>query len=79
MIFIIFNFKIDDLIKDQESYFSERSDLTVFITTYNCDSAKPQDLVSDDFNRKFFDNWFKVIDSPDIIVVGLQEMVNLDR
>jgi len=69
---------INDLIKDQETYFSERNDLTVFITTYNCDSTKPQELIADDFNKKFFDNWFKIIDSPDIVVVGLQEMVNLE-
>jgi len=51
----------------------------VFVTTYNCDSTKPQELLSDEFNKKFFDNWFKIIDSPDIIVVGLQEIVDLER
>ncbi|KAG4090197.1 DNase I-like protein [Neocallimastix lanati (nom. inval.)] len=69
---------INSLIKDQETYYSERSDITLFVTTYNCDSTKPQELLSDEFNKKFFDNWFKVLDSPDIIVVGLQEIVDLE-
>jgi len=71
--------KKDSLIKDQETYYSERSDISLFVTTYNCDSTKPQELLNDEFNKKFFDNWFKVIDSPDIIVVGLQEIVDLER
>ncbi|KAG4095810.1 DNase I-like protein [Neocallimastix lanati (nom. inval.)] len=69
---------INSLIKDQETYYSERSDISLFVTTYNCDSTKPQELLNDEFNKKFFDNWFKVIDSPDIIVVGLQEIVDLE-
>lgn len=63
----------------RENEFSRFRDLNVLIVSWNLDSAKPdalQDSNPDNFN--FLRDVLSSVDSPDIIMFGLQELIDLE-
>ena len=64
---------IEKEVRKRESEYGIYQDLTIFIGTWNVNGQSPH-LIPDDAIR----SWFTFKDSPDLIVIGLQEIVNLE-
>ena len=62
----------------REAEFSSFRELKVLILSWNVDSAKPDTLTGSSENLNFFQDVLTSVDSPDIIVVGLQELIDLE-
>ena len=62
--------------RDRE--FSTFRDMKVLIVSWNVDSAKPDALTGTPDNVNFLSDVLKTVDSPDIIVFGLQEVIDLE-
>ncbi|KAF8905753.1 Endonuclease/exonuclease/phosphatase [Gymnopilus junonius] len=69
---------IDKELEKKETSFSSFRDLTVLITTWNCDSARPDSLATG-HNASFFDDVLHSVEqAPDVIVFGFQEVIDLE-
>lgn len=62
----------------QEDRYSSFRDLKVLMVSWNCDSARPETLSSDPGSLEFLPQALQSTDSPDVIVFGLQEVVDLE-
>ncbi|KIY62575.1 DNase I-like protein [Cylindrobasidium torrendii FP15055 ss-10] len=67
----------DQLLKHEQS-FSTFRDLNVLIMTWNCDAAKPEHLSGDPANLELLQDVLTSVDSPDVLVFGFQEMIDLE-
>lgn len=77
-IYILTNGKEDDM-QTHEADFCTYRDMTALILTWNAGAAKPSDLRYDRQNSNFFREILSgEPSSPDIIVFGLQELVDLE-
>lgn len=66
----------------RERQYSTYREVKVLICTWNIDSAKPDTLAASVGNRenaKFLDNVLGSVDSPDIIIFGFQEVIDLEN
>jgi hypothetical protein len=50
----------------------------MLLVSWNCDSARPDSLTSDPVNFEFLNEALTSVDSPDIIVFGFQEVIDLE-
>jgi len=66
------------LLKKEREYCSFR-DLRVLICSWNIGSCKPNELSGSPENANFLAECLHSVDSPDIIVFGLQEVIDLDN
>lgn len=62
----------------RERQYSTYRDVKVLICTWNIDSAKPDTLSGNRDNITFLDQVLGSVDSPDIIVFGFQEVIDLE-
>ncbi|CCX05306.1 Endonuclease/exonuclease/phosphatase [Pyronema domesticum] len=62
--------------KDVE--FCSFREIRALICTWNAGASKPQDLLSRDCDKVFLESVLNSVDSPDIIVFGFQELVDLE-
>lgn len=62
-----------------EHSFSTFRDLTVLVISWNCDAAKPDHLNGDAANVNLLHDMLTSVDSPDIISVGFQEVIDLEN
>ncbi|CAG8457853.1 8822_t:CDS:2 [Funneliformis mosseae] len=69
---------IDDQMFDRENDYCTFRDVKVLICSWNIDASKPEDLERSPDGEHFLTNWIKSTESPDIIVFGFQEMINLE-
>ncbi|KAL5512223.1 hypothetical protein ACEPAG_3508 [Sanghuangporus baumii] len=69
---------IDNELSKRESSFSTFRPLTVLIVSWNVDAAKPDTLTGCAENTNFFDDVLNSAESPDIIVFGFQELIDLE-
>ncbi|TFK53347.1 DNase I-like protein [Heliocybe sulcata] len=70
---------IDMELLKREEEFSNFRDLSVLVVSWNVDAAKPDALLSGTpENVNFLKNVLQTIDSPDIIVFGFQELIDLE-
>ncbi len=53
-------------------------EVKVLICSWNIDASKPEDLEQSSGGLQFLNSWFKSTKSPDIIVVGFQEIIDLE-
>ncbi|KAB5595370.1 hypothetical protein CTheo_1242 [Ceratobasidium theobromae] len=73
---------IDAEMQRRERQYSTYREVKVLICTWNIDSAKPDTLAASVGNRenaKFLDNVLGSVDSPDIIIFGFQEVIDLEN
>jgi hypothetical protein len=63
----------------QEDSFSQFRNITVLFVSWNIGATKPEQLSGSKENSSFLYDVLKSVDSPDIIVFGLQEVVPLDK
>lgn len=69
-------FTDNELVKSETS-FSSFHDLTVLVVSWNCDSARPDSLTGE--NEDFFNDALHSVEyPPDVIVFGLQEVIDLE-
>lgn len=69
----------DDELKRREAEYASYHDLSLFIGSWNIDASKPGDLEQRPDDKYLFDRWLGVnADTPDIVVFGLQEIVDLE-
>ena len=67
-----------ELVKSEASFSSFR-DLSVLVFSYNCGSVGPEALTGDPQNNNLLEDALHSVDSPpDIIVFGLQEVIDLE-
>lgn len=64
--------------KNHEAKFCSFRNASALILTWNAGAAKPTDLRHDEKDANFFRDLLQNRDAPDIIVFGLQELVDLD-
>ncbi|KAF8959542.1 Endonuclease/exonuclease/phosphatase [Flammula alnicola] len=70
---------IDKELVKSETSFSSFHDLTVLVVSWNCDSARPDALTGEPENFNFLnDVLHSVGHPPDVIVFGLQEVIDLE-
>lgn len=62
--------------KSKEVSFCLYENITIQICSWNLDSRKPSDLEAND--NAFIEKWLTSVDSPDVIVFGFQELVDLE-
>lgn len=71
------NCLVDKELEKKETSFSSFRELTVLITSWNCDSARPDSLTG--INQNFFDEVLHSVDqAPNVIVFGFQEVIDLE-
>lgn len=63
---------------EREKEFSSFRDMKVLIVSYNLDSAKPDAFAGTAENMNFLEDALHSVDSPDIIVFGFQELIDLE-
>ena len=76
-IWLTLNPKEQELLK-QETEFSTFRDMKILIVSWNVDAAKPDMLTGSAENVNFFNDVLHSVDSPDVIVFGLQELIDLE-
>ena len=69
---------IEDDMQSHETEFSTYREITAVVMTWNAGASKPQDLRYDEQNSNFFRDLLRAQEPPDILVFGLQELVDLD-
>lgn len=70
--------KDSELFRREAEYCTYRP-ITVLISSWNVDANKPSDLHGDADNMDFLHNCLSSVDTPDIIVFGYQEMIDLEN
>ncbi|KAA1478437.1 DNase I-like protein [Dentipellis sp. KUC8613] len=68
---------VQELLKRERSFSTFRS-LNILIVSWNVDAAKPDALSGNPANLTFLADALKSVDSPDIIVFGFQELIDLE-
>ncbi|CAG8558372.1 3905_t:CDS:2 [Ambispora leptoticha] len=64
---------------EREKEYCRYRDIKVLICSWNIDASKPADLEKKSAEDvKFLSLWFTSVDSPDLIVVGFQEIIDLE-
>ena len=58
--------------------FCDFREIKTVICTWNAGASKPQDLLKSSSDAAFLENVLTSIDSPDVIIFGLQELVDLE-
>ncbi|CAI2165162.1 4305_t:CDS:2 [Funneliformis geosporum] len=69
---------IADQMFDREKDYCLFRDVKVLICSWNIDASKPEDLERSPDGEQFLNNWIKSTKSPDIVVFGFQEIINLE-
>lgn len=67
----------DDMQKHDVEYCSFR-EIKALVCTWNAGATKPQDLLTRECDRRFLEDVLNSVESPDIIVFGFQELVELE-
>lgn len=62
----------------QEAEFCTYKSVTALVMTWNAGASKPQDLRHEQQDSNFFRNLLQAQEPPDILVFGLQELVDLE-
>jgi hypothetical protein len=68
-----------DEMQRRDTEFCDFRELTALVCTWNAGASKPNDLNSYSKDNKFMQNVFETANSPDIIVFGFQELVDLEN
>ncbi len=76
MSFLLFT---DTELSKLENSFSQFRNITILFVSWNIGATKPEHLSGSQENSSFLYDALKSVDSPDIIVFGLQEVVPLDK
>ncbi|KAI0030392.1 Endonuclease/exonuclease/phosphatase [Vararia minispora EC-137] len=69
---------VDDELLKQETHFASFRPLTVLISTWNIDAARPEHLSGTPANVSFLTDVLRSTESPDILAFGFQEMIDLE-
>ena len=64
--------------QSKNSEYCKFDDATALVMTWNVGASTPMDLRYEDQDRNFFRDFFGSKSSPDILVFGLQELVDLE-
>ncbi len=64
--------------KREEEYCTYH-EIKILICSWNIDASKPADLEASAEDVKFLESWFTSIESPDLIVIGFQEIIDLEN
>ncbi|CAH1765705.1 1343_t:CDS:2, partial [Entrophospora sp. SA101] len=67
----------DEMCSFQPEYCTYRK-VKVLICSWNIDASKPEDLEQSTDSTKFLRLWLTSVNSPDIIVIGFQEIIDLE-
>ncbi|RPB08476.1 DNase I-like protein [Morchella conica CCBAS932] len=63
----------------RDAEFCSFREIKALICTWNAGACKPQDLLKDADDRVFLENVLTSVESPDVIVFGFQELVDLEN
>ena len=66
-------------IQKREADFSTFRDVNILMCSWNIDAQKPEALTGSVENVNFLENVLHSVDSPDIIVFGFQELIDLEN
>lgn len=69
---------IEAEVQKREAEFSTFRDLNILICSWNTDAQKPEALTGSAENVNFLENVLHSVDSPDILVFGFQELIDLE-
>jgi hypothetical protein len=68
----------DQELQKREASFSRFRNLTLLVISWNVDAARPESLSDHPANVYFLQEALQSVESPDIIVFGLQEIIDLE-
>jgi hypothetical protein len=69
---------IETQMHSQEAHFCELKPIRALVMTWNAGASTPYHLQHSEKDAKFFRDLFQSSDSPDILVFGFQELVDLE-
>ena len=64
--------------QSQEAEFCELNNIKTLVMTWNAGASTPHDLQRSEQDERFFIDILQSSDSPDILVFGFQELVDLE-
>ena len=64
--------------KRREKEYSTFRNISLLIRSWNIDSRKPSDLEKLPDEKNFLLEWIKHSSTPDLVIIGLQELVDLE-
>ena len=64
--------------QSQEADFCELNDIKTLVMTWNAGASTPYHLQHSEQDQRFFKDLLQSSDSPDILVFGFQELVDLE-
>ncbi len=71
--------QLDAFVREREATFCMYHPLSIEVCSWNIDSRKPSDLEADDpAGILFIEKWVSSRSDPDVIVIGFQELVDLE-
>jgi hypothetical protein len=73
------NSGIENQMQSQEAEFCALSDIKALVMTWNAGATTPYHLQQKDEDKSFFPGLLRGSDSPDILVFGFQELVDLEN
>jgi len=76
--FLCANPSAETQMQAQEGDFCDLSNIRALVMTWNAGATTPWHLQQKDQDHAFFPNLLKASDSPDILVFGFQELVDLE-
>lgn len=69
---------VGEEVSKQEHTFSKTRDMTMLMVSWNCDAARPDSMTGDPANVNFLVDALRSTESPDIVVFGFQEVIDLE-
>lgn len=69
---------LEGQMQKRDTEFCSFQEIEALIVTWNAGATKPQDVMGREGDRKFFEKVLGSVQSPDIIVFGFQELVDLE-
>jgi hypothetical protein len=69
---------LEEELYKREASFSQTREMKILFISWNCDAARPDALTGDPANINFLSDALLSCESPDIVVFGLQEVIDLE-
>lgn len=69
----------ESAMQEREAEYCRFRNLKILISSWNIDSSKPSDLSGSSENQSFLQECITSVDSPDVLVFGWQEVIDLNN
>ena len=71
--------RAETAMQDREDEYCQFRELSILISSWNIDSSKPNELTGSPENQGFLQECLTSVESPDVIIFGWQEVIDLNN